>query len=133
MKYKIEWMVDPEAEKNSAEELVAEVQQSVSEDVEDAGRMRRNSVDPMVLTSVAMLGVSSASLLIQTYRYLSERDDSTVGIMKIENGHHIYADEISETTIEEVGGTYIGNVEGDLNLFEISSEQAEELAEKIEE
>ena len=80
-----------------------------------------------------MLGVSSASLLIQTYRYLNERDDSAVGIMKVENGHHIYADEISETTVEEAGGTYIGNIEGDLNLFEISSEKAEELAEKIEE
>ncbi|WP_049903421.1 hypothetical protein [Halococcus agarilyticus] len=131
--YQIEWMVDPEAEEESTEELLTEIREEVSEDIQDRGRVRRNSIDPMTFASIAMLSINSTSLLIQIYQYLDGRDGSTVGIMKVEDGDSIYADNVEKTEIEEIGGTYIGNVEGDLNLFEISPEQAIELSEEREE
>ena len=140
MEYQIEWQVNRWTMEKSQEELVAEIKESINGELEEpvddeigeGEVVIRKNHDPSLFVSIASLGVAGISTLVQIYQFLQERDDSQVGIMSDGDGNMIYADEISQTQIEEVNGTYIGNVEGDLNLFQVTPHQAEELMEEIE-
>lgn len=132
--YKIEWVLDSAVEPSTQEkkELVNSLaeQLDAEDEIEYGGEMKRKSIGASEMISVGVILVTSLDVLVNVYRIINDRDDSEVGIRKV-NNEMFYIDDVEATVIENNGGTVIENVEGD--VFFTLPDDMEKHAELIEE
>lgn len=92
---------------------------------------RELSADPATMVAVGSLIVSSVDLLLTIYEKINEEEDFELNAMSTADGETIYTDEFDKTTVQNNGGTVIGEVEGDL-IFTADFESLMEIKEKEE-
>lgn len=132
--YKIEWVLDSADNLSTSEkkEMVNDLAEEL--DAEDeivyGGEMKRKSIGPSEMVSVGVILVTSLDVLVNVYRIINDKEDSEVGIRKV-NNEMFYIADVESTVIENNGGTVIENVEGD--VFFTLPDDTEKHAKLIEE
>lgn len=120
--FKTELVVDADDDLTAEEkqERILELanEAGVGDKVSYGGEMVRKSVDPMVPISLGILLVSGTTALITLIQYLEERDDVGTGIVQTGDGQLVSAEEIEKTVIENNGGIVLGEVDGDVVIFQ---------------
>lgn len=74
--------------------------------------IRRELGTPDQLQVVGSIALPAATLLLELYRLVKNRDDLTVRSMNESGGPMIFGGDYSEEIVAEYGSTVIGNVEG---------------------
>lgn len=116
--YKAEIVLDSgeDLDDDKKQELLRDVakEAGVSNEVEFGNPVKRQSVDPVLATSLGMLFVNSVSTLILLLEHLDEDDSHETGIIQTGDGRTIGVVDADADFVENHGGTVIGEVEGDV-------------------
>lgn len=115
---------DPSPERR--ERMVEEMRQELGEAVSEGTPIERKHAgpDPYAVASLAVGTVGALLSAVQLWMKLS--DDNRIGLGKTSEGL-LFIEPHSREQVEAVGGTVIGNVEGDLNLIALSPQQVMDL------
>lgn len=76
--------------------------------------IRRELGTPDQLQIIGSIALPAATLLLELYRVVKNRDDLTVRSMNESGGPMIFGGDYNEEIVAEHGATVIGNVEGDV-------------------
>ncbi len=107
---------------NEKRELLQQVadEAGVADEVEFGNPVNRQSIDPILATSLGILFVSSVSTLIQILDYLDDDDAHGKGIVQTGDGRTIGVVDADADFVENHGGTVIGQVDGDVVVVDDS-------------
>jgi hypothetical protein len=121
-KFKTELVVstNDELDSREKEELLHGIarEAEIEDDVQFGNPVVRKSVDPTLAVSLGILVVGSVNTLITLLNYLDEREAVGTGIVKTNDGQLVSIDKVDKTVVENNGGIVLGELEGDVIVYQ---------------
>jgi len=132
-RYVLEWAIRAEELDEDERTEMMETVTAQFDGVDAGAPVVRQSAEPTLWLSVGTFVVTSVSTLIQVYEFLQNQgEDSTVPIIKVEQGSMVHTVEADEETVESVGGDVVGTVDEDVVLAKLDPFEAIELRKEEE-
>lgn len=118
-------------------EFLEDIASELEEDVEISGiTSEQLAAGTGTATAIALgsLAISSANLLFQIYKFLQERDDVDSGGIYTEGGDMTYIENDADVDlIQASGGAIVKNVEGDVTIYEMSTDDIMRMKKLVDE
>lgn len=112
-------------------EMVGEMEQEYGDKLSRGPLIVRKHAgpDPLSVVSLAVSSIGTLLSALQMWMKLSE--ENRTGIGKTSDGRYLFLEPYTREQVESIGGRFIGNVEGDMNLIALSVQETMDLKSKV--